>query len=208
MDRRLRRLLVVSVALVALWGVMLLFGWAIPGYAGGPEATPTCDECKGGMSPTPVPNTSSIVGFVYDYSAGSPAPAEGMGVTLSGCSWDAVWGTDDNGYFYFDNLGQGIAYVNLQLPPDSHAINPNIIVETSGVTQTYTVYLGFYRGGTPPSSDQLTTPEGEPLTPGALIPGVGGTLPDSYLVIGLSATLLLSLPVAGVARLARRRACL
>jgi hypothetical protein len=217
MNVRLSRLLVIFVALVALCGLTLPFGWTSSSYAGGPEATPTCD-CTGGMNPTPVPNSSSIVGYVYDYSTGPPVPRKGIGVKLTGCSWSAVWGTDDYGYFYFDNLGQGVAQVNLQLPPNGHAINPNVIVDTSGLTETYTVYLGFYLGDTPPSGE-LTTPDGKPLTgsststttlpPGSttdetLIPSVGGTLPDSYLVIGLSAMLLLLLPVAGLVELTRR----
>lgn len=206
MNAKLFRLLVISVALVALGGLAVLFGSTPPSYAGGPEATPTCD-CTGGVSPTPVPNTSSIVGFVYDYSTGPPIPTKGMGVVLDGCSWTAAWGTDDNGYFYFDNLGAGGAHVNLQLPPDGHALNPNVLVETSGLTETYTVYLGFYRGDTKPSGE-LKTPDGKLLSgskapgttspDGAALPGVGGTFPDSYLVIALSAMLLLLLPVAGM----------
>jgi hypothetical protein len=143
-----------------------------------------------------------------------------MGVTLTGCSWDAVWGTDENGYFYFNNLGQGSAYVNLQLPPNGHAINPNVLVNTSGMTDTYTVYMGFYVGDQPPLGE-LKTPDGKWLTgineqtvtlpptttpDGTIMPDVGGTFPDSYLIIGLSAVLLLFLPVAGLTELARQRA--
>jgi len=213
MDTRLRHLLAISVALAALCGLALSFGWTTPSYAGGPEATPTC-ACTGGMSPTPVPNTSSIAGYVYDYSAGAPLPVKGMGVTLTGCSWSAVWGTDDNGYFFFHNLGQGAAHVALQLPPNGHAINPDVVVNTSGLTETYTVYLGFYLGDTPPSGD-LTTPDGKLLsgistspppgsTPdGAAIPGVGGALPAPYRFMELSVLLLLLLPAAGVAELVR-----
>jgi len=220
MNMRLRRLLMVSVALAALCGLALLSGWATPGYAGGPEATPTCDECTGGMQPTPVPNTSSIVGFVYDYSTGPPVPTRGVGVTLTGCSWSAVWSTDDSGYFYFNNLGQGVAHVTLQLPPDGHAINPDVVVNTSGLTETTTVYIGFYRGNTPPAGP-FQTPDGQALTginggsppplpgttsDGAPLPGVGGPWPDSYRAMGLSAALLLLLTGTGVAKLARRRA--
>jgi hypothetical protein len=218
MDAKLFRLLVISVALVALSGLALSLGGTPPSYAGGPQGTPTC-ECVGGVSATPVANTSSIVGYVYEYTAGTPQGTKGIGVTLTGCSWTATWGTDDNGYFYFDNLGQGGAYVNLQLPPNGHAINPNVLVRTSGMTDTYTVYMGFYRGDTAPAGP-FKTPGGfllsgmsEPggtLPPdnsayGVQLPGVGGTFPDSYLVIGLSALLLLLLPVAGLARLTRGR---
>jgi hypothetical protein len=141
-----------------------------------------------------------------------------LGVTLTGCSWNAAWGTDDNGYFFFNNLGQGAAFVNLQLPPNGHAINPNVLVNTSGMTQTYTVYLGFYRGDQPPLGE-LKTPDGKSLTgineqmvtlppassDGTAMPDVGGTFPDSYLIIGLSGILLLLLPVAGLVEVARQR---
>ncbi len=216
MDVKLRRLVVISVALVSLCGLAALAGLNTPSYAGGPDATPTCPSCTGGGgTPTPVANTSSIVGYVYDYSTGPAVPVKDLGVTLTGCSWDAVWGTDDNGYFYFNNLGQGAAYVNLQLPPNAHAINPNVLVNTSGMTQTYTVYLGFYVGDQPPLGE-LTTPDGKSLTGineqtvtlpptttpnGTMMPDVGGTFPDSYLFIGLTAVLLLFLPAAGLAEL-------
>jgi hypothetical protein len=219
MDTKLRRLVVISLALVALCGLAVLLGSTGPSYAGGPDATPTCPSCTGGTNPTPVPNTSSIVGYVYDYSTGPPVPIKGMGVTLSGCSWEAVWGTDDNGYFFFNNLGEGPAYVNLQLPPNGHAINPNVLVNTSGMTETYTVYLGFYVGDQPPLGE-LKTPDGRSLTgineqvvtlpptttpDGSIMPDVGGTLPDSYLIIGLSAVLLVLLPIAGLAGLKGKR---
>ena len=219
MNVRVRRLLVILLALVALCGLAVLSGWNTPSYAGGPDATPTCPCTGGGGTPTPVANTSSIVGYVYDYSTGPPVPVKDLGVTLTGCSWDAVWGTDDNGYFYFNNLGAGSAYVNVQLPPNGHAINPNVLVETSGMTQTYTVYLGFYVGNRPPLGE-LKTPDGKALTgineqtvtlpptttpDGTIMPDVGGTLPDSYLIIGLSVVLLLCLPVAGLAELSGQR---
>jgi len=219
MDIKLLRWLVISVALTILCGLALLIGWNPPSYAGGPDATPTCPACTGGTNPTPVANSSSIVGYVYDYSTGGPVPIKDLGVKLTGCSWSAVWGTDDNGYFFFNNLGEGPAYVNLQLPPNGHAINPNVLVNTSGMTDTYTVYLGFYVGDQPPLGE-LKTPDGRSLTgineitvtelpdstSGAVMPDVGGVFPDSYLIIGLSAVFLVSLPMAGMSHLVRRRA--
>jgi hypothetical protein len=216
MDVKLRRLIVIFIPLVVLGVLALLAGMNTPSYAGGPDATPTCLVCTGETNPTPVPNMSSIVGYVYDYSTGPAVPTKDMGVAVTGCSWDAVWGTDDNGYFFFDNLGQGAALVNLQLPPNGHALNPNVIVNTSGMTETYTVYLGFYVGDSPPLGE-LKTPDGRSLTgineqtvtdtttDGAVMPDVGGTFPDSYLIIALSVALLLTLPVAGLAGLARQR---
>ena len=219
MEIKMWRLMVIPIAIVALCGLTMALSWTATGYAGGPEETPTCPSCTGGTNPTPVPNTSSIVGYVYDYSTGPAVPVKDMGVKITGCSWDAVWGTDDNGYFFFNNLGEGPAYVNLQLPPNGHAINPNVLVNTSGMTETYTVYLGFYVGDQPPLGE-LTTPDGRSLTgineqivtdvpastDGAVMPDVGGVFPDSYLIIGLSAVLLLSLPLAGLTALARQRA--
>jgi hypothetical protein len=220
MDVRLYRLIVIPIALVALCALTLILGSPTPGYAGGPEATPTCDECAGGGEfDEDVTNTSSIVGYVYDYSTGPPIPIKGMGVSLTGCSWSAEWGTDDNGHFYFNDLGAGVAHVNLQLPPNGHAINPNVMVETSGMTDTYTVYLGFYVGDKPPV-DSYTTPDGKSLTgvsaetvtvppdttpDGTIMPDVGGA-PDSLLILGLSAGLLTLLPLAGWSELARKRA--
>lgn len=220
MNMKLRHLLVIFIALIVLCGLSSLFAWTAPSYAGGPDATPTC-ECTGGGEPEDeeeeIPNNSSIVGYVYDYSTGPAVPRKDVGVKLTGCSWNAVWGTDDNGYFYFNNLGKGAAYVNLQLPPGGHAINPNVLVNTSGMTETYTVYVGFYLGDTPPSGP-LETPDGRPLTginsgdiitppgttaDGSPLPDVGGTLPDSYLVIGLSVMLLMMLPVAGLTELGK-----
>ncbi len=219
MDVRLRHLLVISVALAALCVLVLALGSTTTSYAGGPDATPTpC--CTGGTSATPVPNKSSIVGFVYDYTTGPPVPVKGMGVTITGCSWSADWGTDDHGYFYFNNLGEGAAYVNLQLPPNGQAINPNVLVQTSGLTKTYTVHMGFFVGDAAPTGP-FTAPDGTPLTGSggapivappeaspdeAPLPDVGGTLPDSFLVIGLSVALLLLLPVAGLARLTEQGA--
>mgnify|MGYP003573709246 CR=1 FL=1 len=174
MEAKLRRLVVIPIAIVALCGLTMALSWTTPGYAGGPEATPTCPSCTGGTNPTPVANTSSIVGYAYDYSTG---------------------------------------------PPNGHAINPNVLVNTSGMTDTYTVYLGFYVGDQPPLGE-LKTPDGRSLTginevivtelpastDGAIIPDVGGVFPDSYLIIGLSAILLLSLPIAGLTALARQYA--
>jgi hypothetical protein len=40
---------------------------------------------------------------------------------------------------------------------------------------------------------------------GTAMPDVGGTFPDSYLIIGLSGILLLLLPVAGLVEVARQR---
>lgn len=215
MNSALRRLVVLSLAMIVLCGLGSLLGTATPGQAGGPEATPTCD-CSGGGSATPVPNTSSIVGYAYDFSTGPAVPRKDINVTLTGCSWSAIWGTDDNGYFYFHNLGAGKAHVAVQLPPGGHAVNPNVIVETSGLTQTYTVYLGYYTGD--PPLGELKTPDGKSLTginevfvtlppettpDGSTLPDVGGTFPDSYLVIGMSALLLISLPFAGLAQVGR-----
>ena len=218
MDAKLRQhLLAVSMLLAALCG-LALWGQAAPGYAGGPEATPACDACTGGMKETPVPNESTIEGYVYDFSTGVPKGVKGLGVTLTGCSWSAQWSTDENGHFFFRNLGQGTAHVAVQLPPDGHMVNPKVEVQTSGEDDTYTVYLGFYRGNTVPAAtfrtpdDQMLTgmvetPEpGATPSDGASIPGVGGDFPDPYHESWLSAALLALLPAAGLMAVARRRA--
>ena len=218
MDAKLRQqLLAISMVLAALCG-LALWGWTAPSYAGGPEATPTCVNCTGGMSETPVPDESTIEGFVYDFTTGIPKGIKGIGITLTGCSWTAQWSTDDNGHFFFNNLGQGPAKVTMQLPPDGHAINQNVIVETSGEDDTTTVFLGFYRGNIVPAAtfrtpdDQMLTGVVETPEPGATpsdgvaIPGVGGDFPAPYHESWLSAALLLLLPAAGLMAVARRRA--
>ena len=134
MDAKLLRLMLIPVFLVTLC-LLALPLWATPSQAGGPDPTP-CASCSGGMNPTPVPNLSRIDGYVYDYTSGAAVPIKDMGVTLTGCSWEAVWGTDDHGFFYFHNLGEGTAYVNLRLPPNGHPINPNVVVNTTGMTDT------------------------------------------------------------------------
>ncbi len=217
MDAKLRQqLLAISMVLAALCG-LALWGWTTPSYAGGPEATPQCVNCTGGMSETPVPDESRIEGYVYDFTTGIPKGIKGIGVTLTGCSWTAQWSTDDNGHFFFNNLGEGPAHVTMQLPSDGHAVNPDVIVETSGEDDTYTVFLGFYRGNIVPAAsfrtpdDQMLTGVVETPKPGATpsdgasIPGVGGDFPDPYHESWLSAALLLLLPAAGLMAVARRR---
>jgi hypothetical protein len=218
MDAKLRQqLLAILMVLAALCG-LALWGWTAPSYAGGPEATPQCVNCTGGMSETPVPDESTVEGYVYDFTTGIPKGVKGIGITLKGCSWSAQWSTDDNGHFFFNNLGQGAAHVTMQLPPDGHAVNPDVIVETSGEDDTYTVFLGFYRGNIVPAAS-FRTPEDQMLTgvvetpepgatpsDGASIPGVGGDFPDTYHESWLSAVLLLLLPAAGLMAIARRRA--
>ncbi|RME73676.1 MAG: hypothetical protein D6784_11555, partial [Chloroflexi bacterium] len=76
--------------------------------------------------------------------------------------FEVFWGSEPDGYYYFPNgFGAGPIVLNLELPPDAHAINPNVIIHSTGLDETWTVFLGFYRGDTPPPDvTQLKTPGG------------------------------------------------
>jgi hypothetical protein len=127
------------------------------------------DQCDGeGGTLEPITDTR-IEGKVYEFhpdinNPGEwfPVPSQDVPVIAKGITFEVFWGTDEDGYYYFPNgMGAGPIIVTLRLPPDAHAINPNVVVNSTGLEETWTVFLGFYRGDMePPDVTQLRTPEG------------------------------------------------
>lgn len=160
------------------------------------EIEDECDEISDGLgSIVPIRDTR-IDGRVYEFHPrdyGNPAESEWFGVPsrsvpvrLEGITFEIFWASDDNGFYYFDNLGAGPIVANLQLPPDANPINPDVVIFSDGSETVWTVFLGFYRGEIgPPNPVELQTPEGNFL-PFVTLAGLEDlsrcgfeTLPDS-----------------------------
>ncbi|MEM7348171.1 MAG: hypothetical protein AAF485_28405, partial [Chloroflexota bacterium] len=165
-----------------------------------------------------------IEGIVYEYYPVDPdnpaesewvaTPSFSVPVFAKGVSFEIFWGSDKDGNYYFDHLGAGPIVLNLKLPEDAHAINPNIVVESNGFNQVWNVPLGFYRGDVGPADVlALQVPTGGGLPIGstrynavvgpnnlASMPDAGGILPQDQpiYVIVLAAMVLVVLPVAGI----------
>lgn len=175
-----------------------------------------------------VPKTK-IEGFVYEFHPDPNNPGEWFAVpsrdvpvVAEGVTFEIFWGSEPDGYFYFykTRFGEGPIVLNLRLPEDAHPINPNILIESTGTDETWTVFLGFYRGDTPPPHvDQLKTPGGNFLPFGSskfesivgldgksALPGVGGVLPHKKAtsIVVLAAVVLIVLPTAGIIKLRRK----
>lgn len=197
------------------------------------------EECKEAeeffdinLSLEPVRQTR-IEGYVYEFHPDPSAPGGWRGVAsrdvpvvASGPGFEIFWGSEDNGFFYFDYLGAGPITFNLRLPPDAHQINPNVTIITDGFADvTSGIYLGFYRGEMPPPDlTTISAPDGVPLPPANFtfdlteeedaslanvtgMPSVGGVLPreTSIFSIALAVILLIALPLAGAVRIRRSR---
>jgi hypothetical protein len=188
-----------------------------------------CEDEGDNVKLEPIARTK-IEGYVYEFHPDPANPGEWFAVPsrdvpviAEGVTFEIFWGSEPNGYFYFykTRFGQGPVVLNLRLPRDAHPINPNILIESSGLDETWTVFLGFYRGDVAPEHpDQLKTPDGNFLPFGSskyesivgldgksALPGVGGILPQdiSLPVLALAALLALGLPIAGVFTLYNRR---
>lgn len=173
---------------------------------------------------------TKIEGYVYEFHPDPANPGEWFAVPsrdvpviAEGVTFEIFWGSEPDGYFYFykTRFGQGPVVLNLRLPRDAHSINPNIVIESSGLDETWTVFLGFYRGDVGPEHpDQLKTPGGNLLPFGSskyesivgldgksALPGVGGVLPQavSLPVLVFAAILTIALPIAGVFTLRGRK---
>jgi hypothetical protein len=174
-----------------------------------------------------------IEGYVYEFHLDPSAPggwrgvpSQSVPVVASGPGFEIFWGSEKDGFFYFDNLGAGPVTFNLRLPPDAHAINPNVTITTDGFADVSSgVYLAFYRGDmSPPDIEAIAAPNGAPLPPANFtfdnpdggdyslndltgMPSVGGVLPQqpSTYAIALAVIVLIALPVAGVLKLRRTR---
>jgi hypothetical protein len=131
-------------------------------------------ECDDFPNASIVPITDTrIEGFVYEFHPKDPdnlqgtewigVPSRSVMVRAKGITFEIFWGTDDNGFFYFQNLGAGPILLNLQLPPDAHMLNPNVFIDSNGLDETQRAIMGFYRGNFKPELTQLVTPSGVPL---------------------------------------------
>ncbi len=130
-----------------------------------------CDSIGGNLIPI---RDTRVEGVVYEFRPTNPdnlavtewfgIPVKDVIVEAQGISFEIIWGTDDNGTYYFDGLGAGPVLLNLRLPPDAHMLNPNAYVASSGIDETLKVNLGYYRGDFRPQITQLVTPDGVPLS--------------------------------------------
>lgn len=132
-----------------------------------------CSDAGGTLMPI---EETLINGYVYEFHQRGngewlAVPSQDVPVHLNGITFDLEWGSDTNGYYYFDHLGAGPMVLNLRLPPDAHPINPNVALFSSGLDSgkpegfpSFTVFLGFYRGDNRPEDvTLLRTPGGNAL---------------------------------------------
>ncbi len=110
-----------------------------------------------------------IEGYVYEFhpdvqNPGQwfPVPSRDVPVFAKGIGFEVFWGTAEDGYYYYPNgFGAGPIILSLKLPRDAHPINPNVVINSTGLEETWTVFLGFYRGDVAPADvTQLRTPNG------------------------------------------------
>jgi len=176
---------------------------------------------------------TQIEGYVYEFHPVDPenpaesewfaVPSRDVPVIAKGISFEIFWGSEPDGYFYFykTRFGEGPIVLNLRLPEDAHPLNPNVLVESTGLEETWTIFLGYYRGDVGPSDvTALRLPDGNLLPLGnttyesivgldgkSALPGVGGVLPQntSPWVVVLAVVMLIALPTAGMYKLRRNR---
>lgn len=188
-----------------------------------------CDRLADGEGRLVPIEKTEIEGYVYEFVPGGEAdewiaiPRGGIPVVAEGISFEIFWVSEDNGYYYYykTRFGSGPILLNLQLPPGTTAINPDILIESTGREETWTIPLGFYRGDIPPPNiEDLRTPEGEPLPLGdsefydftgidgrSALPAVGGIKEEgnSMSVMALAAVVAIILPLIGVVAIRRNR---
>ena len=169
-----------------------------------------------------------IEGYVFEFHRDPNGPggwtavrSRDVMVVASGPGFEIFWGSEKDGFYYFDFLGSGPITLNLRLPPDA---NPNITVMSRGFDEVWKVDLAFHRGDIPPEDvDALRLPSDHPrsrLIPGdtiiaideetgqfVFLPDVGGVLlqDTSVVIIVLAAIVLVLLPAAGILKLRRKR---
>lgn len=188
-----------------------------------------CDRLADGEGRLVPIEKTEIEGYVYEFIPGGEdgewiaIPAAGIPVVAEGISFEIFWVSESNGYFYYykTRFGSGPILLNLQLPPGATAINPNILIESTGMEDTWTIYLGFYRGDTPPPNiEDLRTPDDEPLPMSdskfynftgidgrSALPAVGGIKEEeeSMSVAALAAAIAIILPVIGIVAIRRKK---
>lgn len=134
------------------------------------ELESMCNKEENGIL-VPVEDTR-IEGYVYEFHPDVKNPGEWFSVpsrdvkvVTKGITFEVYWGSGEDGYYYYPNgFGAGPIVINLDLPRDAHPINPNVIINSTGLEETWTVFMGFYRGDTPPSDvTVLRTPGGNAL---------------------------------------------
>ena len=103
---------------------------------------------------------STIKGFVTDY--GSMVPGSGVLVEVGASGWKNQTPADTNGYFSFQGLCKGTAYVKVIVPPGSLNTNPNAEVVLDGKNHVK-VDLGFFPPVPQAASPAGTKPDSEPL---------------------------------------------
>lgn len=115
-----------------------------------------------------------IEGTVYEFHPADPnnpaesewigAPSYFVPVVIEGITFEEMAPSDDKGNYFFPTLGAGPIVLNLRLPPDAHPVNPDVAIFSTGLEETWTVLLGYYRGDVPPPNiTELRTPEGNYL---------------------------------------------
>lgn len=188
-----------------------------------------CDKLAEGEGRLVPIERTEIVGYVYEFIPGGEdgewiaIPAAGIPVVAEGISFEIFWVSENNGYFYFykTRFGSGPILMNMQLPPGATAINPDILIESTGLEDIWTVYLGFYRGDMPPPDiEDLRTPDGFRLPTSdskfydftgidgrSALPAVGGIKEEekSMPVAALAAVIAIILPVIGIITIRRNK---
>ncbi|MCB9078329.1 MAG: hypothetical protein H6631_12090 [Anaerolineaceae bacterium] len=188
-----------------------------------------CDRLAEGEGRLVPIQKTKIEGYVYEFIPGGEddgwiaIPAAGIPVVAEGIGFEIYWVSESNGYFYYykTRFGSGPILLNMQLPPNATAINPNVLIESTGREDTWTIYLGFYRGNTPPPNiEDLRTPDDEPLPMSdskfynftgidgrSALPAVGGIKEEkeSMPVAALAAIVAIILPVIGIITIRRSR---
>lgn len=128
-----------------------------------------CEKDDGVLIPI---EETRIEGFVYEFhpdiqNPGQwfPVPSRDVPVFANGITFEVYWGSAEDGSYYFPKgFGAGPIILSLRLPRDAHAINPNVVINSTGLEETWTVFLGFYRGDVAPTDvTQLRTPNGNAL---------------------------------------------
>jgi hypothetical protein len=95
----------------------------------------------------------TVSGIVFNYSASQPQG--GIGVVLEGGGWALETVSEADGSYIFQSLGRGQATLNLRLPEDATAVNPDLSVYT-GHNLDLNVNLGYYTGDRSPVPVLLT----------------------------------------------------
>jgi hypothetical protein len=91
---------------------------------------------------------TKIEGYVYEFHPEDPdnpatsewfaVPSRDVPVIAEGVTFEIFWGSEPDGYFYFykTRFGKGPIILNLRLPEDAHQVNPNIVIESTGLDET------------------------------------------------------------------------